>query len=286
MVPRTRGGRATGRGMVKPPHPVSEVPCGSRRCLHGCSRDRGEPRDHRGRVLRAMVRCLHGCSRGNHLLPPHNLPPRTGTALLGRIIGRRRWGNRPLCLLRRGDGEPEGPPARRMATVADMAAPLAPDGGVQAGDDDGQGQRRRREREHVAGGPSHSSPRPPPSMSPVALVAADRRVLGSNPGGCASPLPPSSTITMNSGRASKQDRRQPTDRRRVSRARERKRWERCAAGTRRWRGRDYCREGRRGRGRNAGKGRRGQGRDAGKGRRGLERGHGEGGGRPRSSLKV
>jgi hypothetical protein len=85
-------------------------------------------------------------------------------------------------------------------------------------------------------------------MSPVALVTADRRVLGSNPGGCASLLPPSSTIAMNSDRASKQDRRQPTDRRRVSRARERKRWERCAAGTQRWRGRD-CREGRRGRGR-------------------------------------
>jgi hypothetical protein len=194
------------------------------------------------------------------LLPPHNPPPRTGTTLLGRIIGRRRWGNRPFCLLRRGDGEPEGPPARRMATVADMAAPLALDGGVQAGDDDGQGQRRRREREHVAGGASHSSPRPPPSMSPVALVAADRRVLGSNPSGCASPLPPSSTIAMNSGRASKQDRRQPTDRRRVSRARERKRWERCATRTRRWRGRD-CREGRRGRGWDAGKGRRGRGRD-------------------------
>jgi hypothetical protein len=40
----------------------------------------------------------------------------------------------------------------------------------------------------------------------------------------------------------------------------------------------------------AGKGRRWRGRDAGKGRRGrgrgLERGHGEGGGRPRSNLKV
>jgi hypothetical protein len=141
-----------------------------------------------------------------------------------------------------------------------MAAPLAPDGGVQAGDGDGQGQRRRREREHVAGGPSHSSPQPPPSMSLVALVAADRRVLGSNPGGCASPLPPSSIIAMNSGRASKQDRRQPTDRRRVSRARERKGWERCVAGTWRWRGRD-CREGRRGRGQDAGKGRGVRGRD-------------------------
>ncbi|KAG0520222.1 hypothetical protein BDA96_08G055000 [Sorghum bicolor] len=78
------------------------------------------------------------------------------------------------------DGELEGPPARRLGTEAETAARLAPDGGVQAGNGDGQGEPRRREREHVAGAPSDS-----PSPPPVAMADADRRVLGSNPGGCA-----------------------------------------------------------------------------------------------------